>query len=246
KVSNLVMTYKYFYRGVEQWKDGRLVKFESNTDDNGKRFVVTAAAEKDGLRVRVNNVERMAKAESWLSSYWCLPDPKLRNGPIPVIDADTGKDVSGRLQFVATEQRPVCGRVINVNHYRLTGKTTIDLWYDGSDRLVRQVWGEQGHRTALELAGVRQWGPPRLGGLRGSTLAPRRGRTSKDGARTHPTPQPWLKRSCQRRAVPSTLHPLPAWRRHATPAREGHYAGTVVHPHHPHRAARGRHRRKAR
>src|SRR5262245_37050518 len=156
KVSNLVMTYKYFYRGVEQWKDGRLVKFESNTDDNGKRYVVTAAAEKDGLRVRVNNVERMAKAESWLSSYWCLPDPKLRNGPIPVIDADTGKDVSGRLQFVATEQRPVCGRVINVNHYRLTGKTTIDLWYDGSDRLVRQEWVEQGHRTVLELAGVRQ------------------------------------------------------------------------------------------
>jgi hypothetical protein len=156
RVNLLVRQYKYVYRGLEVWKDRRLVRFDSNTDDNGTRFIVSAVAEAGGLRVRVNNVERMAKLETWLTSYWCLPDPKLRNGLIPLIDADTGKDLDARLQFVATEQRVIAGQKVAVNHYRLTGKVNVDLWYDGSERLVRQEWLEQGHRTQLELTRVRR------------------------------------------------------------------------------------------
>src|SRR4051794_2568449 len=37
KVNLVVGSYKYIYRGMEVWKDRRLVRFESNTDDNGKR-----------------------------------------------------------------------------------------------------------------------------------------------------------------------------------------------------------------
>jgi hypothetical protein len=43
-----------------------------------------------------------------------------------------------------------------MNHYKLTGKVNVDLWYDGSDRLVRQEWVESGHKTVLELVRVRQ------------------------------------------------------------------------------------------
>jgi hypothetical protein len=43
-----------------------------------------------------------------------------------------------------------------LNHYRLTGKMNIDLWYDGSERLVRQEWLEQGHKTVVELIRVRR------------------------------------------------------------------------------------------
>jgi hypothetical protein len=51
---------------------------------------------------------------------------------------------------------PVAGQVQNVNHYRLSGKVAVDVWYDGSERLVRQEWVEEGHRTVLELARVRR------------------------------------------------------------------------------------------
>ena len=138
-------------------KDGKLIKLDSNTDDNGKRFIVSAVAEAAGLRVRVNNVERMARPDVWLTSYWTLPDPKMRNNVIPIIDADNGKDLSAKLQFVATEQRVVAGQNVSLNHYRLAGTgLTVDLWYDGSERLVRQDWVEQGHRTTLELTRVRR------------------------------------------------------------------------------------------
>jgi hypothetical protein len=156
KVTAVLVTYKYSYRGVETWKSGRLVSFSSNCNDNGKRFVVSAAAEAKGVRVRTNGVEHMARHEVWLTSYWSLPDAKLRNQLIPILDADTGKDLDGRLQFVATEQRTVAGQVVNLNHYRLSGKVSADFWYDGSERLVRQEWVEQGHRTVLELIRLRR------------------------------------------------------------------------------------------
>src|SRR5207244_816342 len=71
--------YKYVYRGCEEWKAHRLVKFDSHTDDDGKRYFVSAVAEKDGVRLKVNNAEKMVPAHVWLTSYWMLPDPKLRD-----------------------------------------------------------------------------------------------------------------------------------------------------------------------
>jgi hypothetical protein len=156
KVSMLVGSYVYRYRGLEVWKDQRLQRLESNTDDNGKRFIVSIHHDATGVRLRVNNTERAIKPEVWLSSYWCLPDAKLRGGVIPIIDADNGRDLDGKLTFVATEKRAVAGQVVSVNHYRLVGKVTVDLWYDGTERLVRQEWVEQGHKTILELNRVRR------------------------------------------------------------------------------------------
>jgi hypothetical protein len=156
KVNAVVRTYKYSYRGEEIWKDNRLVRFASSTDDNGKRYVITASTEGNALRLRVNTLERLIRPDVWLTSYWCLPDAKLRNNVVPIIDADNGRDLDSRLQFVAAEQRSIAGQVVNVHHWRLAGKANVDLWYDGSERLVRQEWVEQGHRTVLDLVRVRR------------------------------------------------------------------------------------------
>ena len=38
-------------------------------------------------------------------------------------------------EFIATEKRRIAGQEVNVNHYKLTGKVNVDLWYDGAGRL---------------------------------------------------------------------------------------------------------------
>ena len=148
--------YVYTFRGKEVWKDGRLQRLDSTCNDDGKRYAVSAVVEGAGLRVRVNSQERLARGDVWLTSYWCLPDKKRREGLIALIDADTGRDLDARLNFVGAEQRGVAGQSVTLNHYRLVGKVNVDLWYDGSERLVRQEWLEDGHRTILELTRVRR------------------------------------------------------------------------------------------
>jgi hypothetical protein len=148
--------YKYSYRGKETWKDGKLQKFESTCNDDGKRYVVTAAAEAEGVRVKANNQERMVKSNVWLTSYWAKPDNKVINQTIPLVDADTGRDLEAKVTFVGQEQLNIAGQAQNVTHYKLTGKVNVDLWYDSADRLVRQEWVEDGHKTLLELSKLRK------------------------------------------------------------------------------------------
>ena len=80
----------------------------------------------------------------------------LRQTLVELIEADTGRDLDGRLRFLGTEQRGIAGQLVNVNHFRVTGKVNVDLWYDGAERLVHQEWLEEGHRAMLELIRVRR------------------------------------------------------------------------------------------
>lgn len=156
QVKILIKKYVYTCRTRETWKDGRLQQLASQCNDDGKQFQVSAAAQADGIHVRVNGREHVAKAEAWVSSYVTLPDAKLRDGVIAVIDADNGRDLQGRLQFLGEAQITVAGQVQNVQHYRFNGPNRIELYYDAAQRLVRQEWVEDGHPTALELARVRR------------------------------------------------------------------------------------------
>jgi hypothetical protein len=155
RVGAIITLYRYSYRGMEQWKDGRLQRFESKSNDNGKKFTVTASATGDGLRVRVNDVEHTAPAEVCLTSYWAQPDAKLANQTIPLLDADTGRDLQAKVEFVGPEKYGAEGQT--VQHVRLTGKgVAMDLWFDDAKRLVRQEWTEDGHRTVVDLNRVRR------------------------------------------------------------------------------------------
>jgi hypothetical protein len=155
KVLGLV-AYSYSYRGKETWKGGKLQKFESTCTDDGKTFVVSAAAEAEGIRVKVNNRERMVSADIWLTSYWSRPDNKVLNQTIPIVDADNGCDLEAKVTYVGQEQLKLAGQALTVMHYKLVGTKNVDLWYDSSDRLVRQEWVEDGHKTLLELGKLRK------------------------------------------------------------------------------------------
>ena len=65
-------------------------------------------------------------------------------------------DMTGKLTYVATEKHRVAGQEVTLNHYRITGSLNVDLWYDGNERLVRQEWMEQGHKTIMVLVRVRR------------------------------------------------------------------------------------------
>jgi hypothetical protein len=156
KVSWLLVNYHYRVRAYEVWKDNKLVRFNSACDDNGKRYVVAAIADGDKIKLSVNKQDRMIRGDVWLTSYWSQPDSKLINQTIPLLDADTGRELEAKLQFIATESRGIAGQTVNVNHFRLNGKVNVDMWYDGSGRLVRQEWIEEGHRTVLELTRLRR------------------------------------------------------------------------------------------
>jgi hypothetical protein len=145
-----IYNYTYSYRGTETWKDGKLVRLDSTSNDDGKRFTVAARTDNNALQVTVNGQQRAVPADVWTTSCWRLPDAKYRNRALVLLDVDTGKEIAGTLQYVATGTLNVAGQAQDCAHYRVTGGTQLELWYDAQERLVRQESLEQGHRMVLE------------------------------------------------------------------------------------------------
>jgi hypothetical protein len=156
KVSKLgIVVYRYAFRSGEVWKDGRLYAFQSTTEDNGKHFTVNAVALPDAFKITVNGRERTTRPDAWLSTYWHAPNPVFHNKPMPLIDADTGKDLNPTLVYLDQIELTVAGRRQLCTHYRLQGDVTAELWYDGQGRLVREKALDDGYEYELELAAIR-------------------------------------------------------------------------------------------
>jgi hypothetical protein len=149
-----VTWYSYTYRGREVWKDGRLLRLDSNGQENGKPFAVSAVPDGSGLRVTCNGQAHAAAANVWTMTYWQLPPAPARDQPLPLLGGHNGQVVDGRLQYLGTERLNVAGQEQACGHYRVTGSTPHDLWYDAQERVVRQEGVVDGHKTVLELTRV--------------------------------------------------------------------------------------------
>jgi hypothetical protein len=151
-VKALIFSYQYAYHGDESWKDGRLLRLSTSTNDNGKKHTVAAKATKDGLAMKADGRDSMVKGAVWPTSYWKLP--KERGPSLVLLDADTGKLIDAKLEKVGVDKLSLLGQKIDANHYRLSGGVRADLWFDGDDRLVRQESIEEGRRVVLEMSGL--------------------------------------------------------------------------------------------
>src|SRR5262249_24984622 len=144
----LLKTYTYTYQGREVWKAGRLQTLQSTSNDDGKVFQVTAVAQPNGLNIKVNGQERLGRADVWTTRDAQLHDPNRATQPAPLLDADTGRDLNGHLQHFGAAQVTVAGQAVTCTRYRIAGiPSPVDLWFDSANRLVRQEFVEDGHRT---------------------------------------------------------------------------------------------------
>ena len=150
----LVPVYTYAYRGREVWKDGRLRHFESSGKENNKPFAVTAEATAAGLHVKANGQEHTALPEVWTTSFWHLPAAEHRNRAILLMGCDNGQEKLGSLHYVREDTIKVAGHEQRCAHYRVTRDVPYELWYDGEERLVREEWVSNGHRSVLELVNL--------------------------------------------------------------------------------------------
>jgi hypothetical protein len=154
KVQQAIFTYTFSIQATELWKDGRLFSLKANTNDNGKKTDVQAAADGDRLRLTINGQQRMGNA-AWASSYWKLADARFHNKQLPILEGDTGKEFVGQLQFIGMEQITIANQPHKCYHFRVTGGPyPIDLWFDVYHRLVRQEFVEANHRTIIQLTRV--------------------------------------------------------------------------------------------
>lgn len=157
KVNQLLVKYAMKLETQEWWKDGKLVGMKTVGVENGKQTEVQVAPDNAQLRLRVNGQDRPLRSDVWSSSYWKLADARFHGKEVPILEVDTGKEMTGLLELVGTEQLKVGADLKKCYHFRVKGiASPVDLWYDEYYRLVRQEFVEQGQRTIVELIAIRR------------------------------------------------------------------------------------------
>jgi hypothetical protein len=157
RINKAVFNYAYDIQVTEWWKFGKLIGLKVHSNDNGKKTEIVGSGDGNNLRLRVNALERPARSDLWVNSFWKLPDAKFHNNQVPVLDADTGKEYAGQLQYIGPAQMNFAKQALKCYHFRVTGGPIVhDLWYDESHRLIRQEFVEQGRRIIVHLSNLRR------------------------------------------------------------------------------------------
>jgi len=129
EVSFLFFTaYSYTHRAREVWQGDRLVRLQSETDDNGKILRVDAEAAGDGMRIRdATGEEQLVKGELLATTYWNSATLQAER----LLNTQTGEVMDVRIEARGNpEELPSPWGPILAQEYRVITEESWSLWYD--------------------------------------------------------------------------------------------------------------------
>jgi hypothetical protein len=140
--------FRYTHRNTETWQDGRLLRLETVTNDDGARHQVLAEAVEGGLRVTDSSGSTyMAPADAIPTSYWHRETVRR---------SELLNTQNGKMMPVRIEARPEGESGADMAHYRLIkleDGTPVDVWYDRqSQDWIKLAFEARGSKIEYELA----------------------------------------------------------------------------------------------
>lgn len=126
--------YRYEHRAREIWRDGRLVRLDTVTNDNGDAQQVRGRAGSDGFAVEGPQGAFMAPADILPSSYW---HPRFTVAS-RMLDSQKGRILEFDIAKVGTERIAAMGQPIQADRFAMRGDIDLDFWYD-ADRVWQKM-----------------------------------------------------------------------------------------------------------
>ena len=137
--------YEYHHRNREVWRGGRLVRFETRTDDNGTDNAVVARGTTDGIRIEGSRFTGVAPGDLLPTSYWNAAT--IRAGTL--INTQDGRLAKVSVADLGPDRVAVAGQIVDARHYRLSGDVNVDLWYDRNGLWVKTAFKAPGDGSLI-------------------------------------------------------------------------------------------------
>jgi Family of unknown function (DUF6134) len=120
--------FRYSHKVSETWRDGGFLAFESETDENGKRYRVSATRTAENVIVESSTAgRRVLGAQTIPLTHWnmlCMERP--------LFNAQDGVSMSPRIEVGGDEMVLLAdGRKVRATRYSLLIEPVLDNWYDG-------------------------------------------------------------------------------------------------------------------
>lgn len=139
-----IPVYRYTHRSAELWENGRLVRLDARTSDDGRRTEVRARASAAGLVVEGSGGSFLAPPATEPTSYW--HEDMTRRAQL--LDTQNGTLISVNARKTGMRRSRIAGRDIDVRFYELSGDLTSRLGYSAAGEWVDLEFDARGSRIS--------------------------------------------------------------------------------------------------
>ena len=146
-----VVFYSYHVKGTEIYIDGELIKFNSKTQQNGKKKFVNMALENGEYIIDGSSYQGTAPANYLIGTWW---NHSIVKAPAQ-ISAVSGRIIKQNVAFIGKEIIKFGDKSFNTLHFNFSSsdkkltkkkKLNTDVWYDEKNlNWVRASFEKQGH-----------------------------------------------------------------------------------------------------
>ena len=130
-----IVFYKYHVKGTEVYKDGELIKFNSKTNQNGKKKYVNMKLENGEYIIDGSSYKGKAPIDYLLGTWW---DHNIVKASAQ-ISAVSGRIIKQKVTFLGKETIKLGNKNYNTLHFNFSSadkklvkdkKLNTDVWYD--------------------------------------------------------------------------------------------------------------------
>ena len=130
-----VVLYKYHVKGTEIYKDGKLVKFNSKTNQNGKVKYVNMKLDSEEYNIDGSSYQGKAPIDFMIGTWWNHNIVKAS----AQISAVSGRIIKQKVTFLGKETIKIHDKIYNTLHFNFSStdkklakdkKLNTDVWYD--------------------------------------------------------------------------------------------------------------------
>ena len=130
-----IVLYRYHVEGVEIYKGGKLIKFNSNTDQNGKKKYVNMAFKNNEYIIDGSSFKGKAPTEYLIGTWWNHEIVKAE----AQISAVSGRIIKQKVKFLDKETIKFGEKSYNTLHFNFSStdkklsknkRLNTDVWYD--------------------------------------------------------------------------------------------------------------------
>ena len=130
-----IVLYKYHVKGKEVYKDGKLIKFNSRTDQNGKEKYVNLELENDEFIINGSSFKGKTPTNYLLGTWWnhSIVETEAQ------ISAVSGRIINQKVTFLGKETIKIGNKNYKTLHFNFSStdkklkkdkKLNTDVWYE--------------------------------------------------------------------------------------------------------------------
>ena len=130
-----LVLYKYHVKGIETYKNGKLIKFNSKTNQNGKEKYVNMKLENGEYIIDGSSYKGKAPLDYVIGTWWNHSIVKSE----AQISAVSGRIIKQKVTFLGKEKITINGKEYDALHFNFSStdkklkknkKLNTDVWYD--------------------------------------------------------------------------------------------------------------------